>query len=267
MIPLEATPMIPEFTNVFPEDSTLIPLEVTPMILEFTNVFPEDNTLVPLEVAPVIMEFINAFPVDNTLIPLEVTSVITEFTDFSSKDSTPIHSEVNPVITEFIIIFSEDLPDELSPTRDTQNASELVSGASLPDPPPQRMDTAMHIERKEKVDELSLEIKQPCLVPINIYFYEDKFWSYIVTKDVGQIRDATIYGRPMSDNSMNANIEESHTLQFINFSTITVRQRGTFSQPLPIRSLDIITNVIGKLSCSFTIMHLIIPFDRGCDYC
>ena len=50
----------------------------------------------------------------------------------------------------------------------------------------------MQIERKEKVDKLSLEIMQLWLVPINIYFYKDKFWSYIVTKDVGQIKDATI---------------------------------------------------------------------------
>jgi len=38
-----------------------------------------------------------------------------------------------------------------------------------------------------------------------------------VTKDVGQIRDATIHGRPISDSLMNADMEESHTLQIINF--------------------------------------------------
>jgi len=89
-----------------------------------------------------------------------------------------------------------------------------------------------------------------------------------VTKDVGQIRDATIYGRPMFDNSMNADMEESHTLQFINFSFILVRQKGTFLQPLHVRrSLDIITKVTGKLPCTFTMVRLIILFDRGREYC
>jgi len=46
-----------------------------------------------------------------------------------------------------------------------------------------------------------------------------------VTKDVSQIRDVTIYGRPMFDSSMNVDMEES-TLQFINFSSITVIQRA-----------------------------------------
>jgi len=46
------------------------------------------------------------------------------------------HSEVTIVITKIINVFYEDLPDKLPPTRDTQ-------------PPPQRMDPPMHIERKE----------------------------------------------------------------------------------------------------------------------
>jgi len=57
-------------------------------------------------------------------------------------------------------MFSEDLRDELPPTSDTQHANELVSRASLSDLSPQRRDPAMHIERKEKVDELSLEINR-----------------------------------------------------------------------------------------------------------
>jgi len=60
------------------------------------------------------------------------------------------------------------------------------------------MDPTMHIEIKEQVDKLSLEIKQQCFVPINIYFYEDKFWSYIVTKDVSMIKDVFIYDRYIS---------------------------------------------------------------------
>ena len=65
----------------------------------------------------------------------------------------------------------------------------------------------------------------------------------------------------MSESLMNADMEKSHTLHFINFSSITVRQMDTFPQPLPVRrSLDIITNVTGKLPCTSTMVHLIIPF-------
>ena len=130
-----------------------------------------------------------------------------------------------------------------------------------------RLDPTKKIELKEQVDEqATVPVTVPC--PKKPHVYKDKFWSYIVTKDVGQTRDSIIYGRPVSDNSMNSDMEESHTLQFINFSSITVRQRGTFSQPLPVkRSLDIITNVTGKLSCTFTMVRLIIPFDRDHEYC
>jgi len=95
----------------------------------------------------------------------------------------------------------------------------------LPHP---RLDPTKQIELKEQVDELSLENKQQCLIPINTHVYEDKFWSYIVTKDVSRIRDNIIYSRPMSDSSMNADMKESHTFQFINFSFIMVRQRVAF---------------------------------------
>jgi len=88
-----------------------------------------------------------------------------------------------------------------------------------------------------------------------------------MTKDVSQIRDATIYDRPMSESSTNTDMEEFHTLQFINFSSITVRQRSIFPQPLPIRiSLDIIINVTCKLPRIFMMIPLIIPFDRGGEY-
>ena len=122
----------------------------------------------------------------------------------------------------------------------------------------------MHTELKGQVNELSLDIKQLCIVPISIHFFENKFWSYIVTKDVGRIRDAIIYGRPISNSSMNADMEESYTLQFINFSSIMIKQRDTFPQPLLVKiSLDLITNVTDKLPCSSRLVPLIIPFDRG----
>ena len=80
-----------------------------------------------------------------------------------------------------------------------------------------------------------------------------------MTKIVGQVKDVTIYGRPMSENSINVIMEESHILQLINFSSIMMRQSGSFLQPLPVRkSLDIIPNITGKLSCTFTMVSLII---------
>ena len=59
-----------------------------------------------------------------------------------------------------------------------------------------------------------------------------------MTKDVGKIRDVTIYGRLMSEN---ADMKESHTLQFNNFSSILSSSCKTSSQ-----SSSIVTNT---LSC------------------
>ena len=33
---------------------------------------------------------------------------------------------------------------------------------------------------------MSLEVKQQCIVPSEVHFYEDKLWSYIVTKNVDE---------------------------------------------------------------------------------
>ena len=137
----------------------------------------------------------------STLSPLEVVPDITEFADISLKDRSNL-PEVNPIVTESVV-FSEDLPDKLLLTRDIQHVIELISGANLPDLPHPRLDPTKQIEFKGQVDELSLEINQPCIAPLDIYFYEDKFWSYVVTNDV------TIYGRVMSDNSMNIVMRES----------------------------------------------------------
>ena len=56
----------------------------------------------------------------------------------------------------------------------------------------------MHTELKGQVDNLSLDVKQQCLIPINIHFYKDKFWSYIVTKSVSQTKNIVIYDRSIS---------------------------------------------------------------------
>ena len=81
----------------------------------------------------------------------------------------------------------------------------------------------MHIEIKRQVNELSLEVNQQCIVPSDVHFYEDKFWSYIVTNGVGQIKDVVIYDRYIFKNFENAVMEEYNTLQVINFSSITVK--------------------------------------------
>ena len=81
----------------------------------------------------------------------------------------------------------------------------------------------MYIKLKRQVDELSLEIKQQCFVPINIHFYEDKFWSNIVTKGVGQTKDVVISDRFISKIFKDAVMREHDALQIINFSFITIK--------------------------------------------
>ena len=120
-------------------------------------------------------------------------------------------------------MFSLKIFGQTTTERETQHAIELVSGLGLLDSPHHRMDLINPIELKEQVDNLSVENMQQCLVPINTNVYEDKFWNHITNKDVGQVKYVTIYGLPMSENSMNAVMEESHTLQLINFSSIIMR--------------------------------------------
>ena len=70
----------------------------------------------------------------------------------------------------------------------------------------------MYIELKGKVDELSLEIKQQYFVPVNIHFYENKFWSYIMTKGVDQTKDVVIYDRSIFKIFEDAIMEEYNAL-------------------------------------------------------
>ena len=87
-------------------------------------------------------------------------------------------------------------------------------------------------------------------------------------KDVGQIGDVIIYGQFASEGLRDAVIGEPHTLQIINFSSLTVKQKGVFTWTLPVKiSLVIINKVIGKLLHTFMLVRLIIPFDRGGEYC
>ena len=165
-------------------DSTSPPV-ITPVVKEFSDIVPKDCAS-DKEITGDHIEF-------TTSIFLEVTPVITDFTNVSHKDNTLILFKDTPMITELVDVISEDLPGKLPPTHIVQHAIKFVLGASFSDLPPHRIDPFKHVELEKQVDELSLEVKQPCFVPINIHFYEDKFWSYIVTKDVDQIMDCTIY--------------------------------------------------------------------------
>ena len=82
--------------------------------------------------------------------------------------------------------------------------------------------------------------------------------------DVGHIKDVTIYGRVVSDNSMNVIMGESSIIQINNFSSLTVQQRVAFRQILLVRiPLVLIVNITGKLPHSSKLVSLLIPFDRG----
>ena len=154
--------------------------------------------------------------------------------------------------------------EKLLLVRDTQYIIELVSRASLLDLPHYMIDPIIPIKLKEQVDGLSLENSQQYLVPINTHVYEDKFWSYVMTKDVSQIKDVTIYGRATSDNSMNVVMGESSIIQIINFSSFMVKYRVAFYHILPVRILLVlIVNITGKLPRSSKPVPLIIPFNRG----
>ena len=88
---------------------------------------------------------------------------------------------------------------------------------------------------------MSLEGKSQFLIPINTHVYEDRFWNYIVTKDVGQVKDFTIYGQSISKDLKGTVMKETNVLHIINFSAITIKLRCAFLQTLPVRiSLDVI---------------------------
>jgi len=172
---------------------------------------------------------------------MEVTS------DVSLKDITLISPKLTYVFTGHII--------------------NLVPEVNLSDLPHHKMEPTMHIELKGQVDELLLEIKQHCFVSIKIHFYEKKFWSYIVIKGVGQIKNVIIYDRSIFKIFEDAVMGEYDALQIINFSSITIKLKGASPQSLRVCISFIFITKIGKLSYTFRIIPLIIPFDRGHIYC
>ena len=124
------------------------------------------------------------------------------------------------------------------------------------------IDPIMHIELKGQVDELSLKVKQQCIVPSDVHFYENKFWNYIVTLDAGQIKEVMIYDRSIFNFFEDAVIGEHDALHIINSSSITtVKLQGASSLPLPVCITFIFTAKQGKLSHAFRIIPQIIPFD------
>jgi len=170
------------------------------------------------------------------------------------------------VITEDDIFF-EDLTGTLPLTPNIQHANESTPETSLLDLSHHRKDPTMHTELKGQVDDLSLDVKQQCLIPINIHFYEDKFWSYIVTKGVGQTKDVDIYDRSISKIFEDVVMGGYDALQTINFSSITVKLKGASPLPLPVCISFIFIAKTGKLSHTFRIRPLITAFDRGRVYC
>jgi len=56
-----------------------------------------------------------------------------------------------------------------------------------------------------------------------------------VTRNVDQVKDVVIYSRFISKALRDVIIEESHTIQFLNFPSIMVGQIGAVPQPLPVR--------------------------------
>jgi len=168
---------------------------------------------------------------------------------------------------EFDDVLSEDLLHKLPPTRDIQHVVDLTPEASLPDLPHLRLNPTEKTEFEKQVDELSLEGKPQFLIPINIHVYKDKFWNYIVTKDVGQIRNFTIYDQSIAKDLKGTVMKETNVLHIINFSANTVKPRCVFLQTLHVRiSLDVV-KITSKLSHTVRMIRLIIPFDRGRAYC
>jgi len=86
-----------------------------------------------------------------------------------------------------------------------------------------------------------------------------------MTKNVGQIKDVIIYDRSISKFFEDAIIREHDALQIINFSFITVKFKCASSLPLLV-CITVFTVKTGKISHTFRIISLIIPFDRGRVY-
>jgi len=182
---------------------------------------------------------------------VEITSVTTEFTDIPPKDNTLISPKLIHVIIGIAEVLHEDLPDRLQSMRDIQHAIDLTPGASLPDLPHHKIDPTMHIELKRQVDKLSLKIRQQCFVLKKIHFYKDKFWSYLVTKNVDMIKDVIIHDQSISIFFEDAVMGEHDAFQTINFSSITVKLKGVSPLPLPFAYL--LSSLLKQVNCRISL--------------
>jgi len=167
---------------------------------------------------------------------------------------------------EFDDVLSEDLSSKLPPMCEIQHVVSLIPGASLSDLSHSRLNPIEQTECKRQVDELLLEIKQQFIVPSDVHFYEDKFWSYIMMNNVGMIKGVIIYNRSISKIFEDAVMREHGALQTINFSFITVKLLHASPLLLPVCITFIFTVKPGKLSHTFRIIPIIILFGRGRVY-
>ena len=110
----------------------------------------------------------------STFSPLEVI-LVAAVTNVFHEDNTLYLPEVTAVTIVFDDVLSADLLGKLPPAHDIQHAVDLIPGANLPDLPHPMLNLIEQTECGRQVDELSLEIKQQCIVPNDVHFYEDKF--------------------------------------------------------------------------------------------
>ena len=83
----------------------------------------------------------------------------------------------------------------------------------------------------------------------------------------GQPKDVVIYDGSISKNFEDAIMEEYNALQIINFSSMTVKFNSASPVSLLVFMTFIFTTKTDKVSCTFKIIPLIIPFDRGRVHC
>ena len=88
-----------------------------------------------------------------------------------------------------------------------------------------------------------------------------------MTKRVGQTKNVYIYDRCISKIFEDAVIGEYNALQIINSFFITVKFNNASPLSLSVCMTFIFTTKTDKVSYTFKIIPLIIPFDRGRVYC
>ena len=98
---------------------------------------------------------------------VEVMKEVAKTTDVHDFE---MPQEVGKLLSNFSDIEPEELPNELPPMRNVQQAIDLVSGSQLPNLPAYRMNPSKHAELKRQVNELLSkgfirESLSPCDIP------------------------------------------------------------------------------------------------------